>query len=121
MRNYFKRTLLAMLAFMLLTPSFASASEADQGSPPVPPAVLTTDIVAPLFQWDFEQVNEAKVVNSVYPDNRADDAELKGTASVISDELRGNVLSRLHPPRCWTSSNRRKIAVPTIPNRRRWE
>ncbi|MEK4043511.1 S-layer homology domain-containing protein [Paenibacillus sp. FSL H8-0048] len=51
---------------------------------------------SPLFQWSFRSgqvIGRTSVVNSVYPDAAAERAELKGVASIVYDEQRGDVLS----------------------------
>jgi hypothetical protein len=92
MKSYAKRALMTMLAILLLLPpAFASASVS--ASVPDVSLLAESDPATPIFHWTFDQVDGANVVNSANSDNRADDAVLKGTAQVITDELRGNVLS----------------------------
>ncbi|GBF77428.1 hypothetical protein PA598K_05980 [Paenibacillus sp. 598K] len=92
MKHYVKRSILSGLALLLMMPTaIASASDSQGGIPSASRATAAT----PIFNWTFEQseVNQAVVANSENPAESADNAELKGTATIINDSLRGQVLS----------------------------
>ncbi|MFS0726539.1 LamG-like jellyroll fold domain-containing protein [Paenibacillus sp. 1P07SE] len=97
LRTYVKRSMLSMLALsVMLPPFFASASiSEDQAVEPVP-GLQVMSAASPLFYWDFdpELMNgETGIVNRANPQESADEATLKGTAAIVTDELRGDVLS----------------------------
>ncbi|WP_214627351.1 cohesin domain-containing protein [Paenibacillus agaridevorans] len=96
MKTYAKRTLATLLAAVIVMPApFASASEST-GQNPTPLSTLNAELTpSPIFNWTFEQnlVNDKVVANSVNSQVAAGNAELKGTASVINDSKRGQVLS----------------------------
>jgi len=98
MRHSAKRSFLSVLAISvilaMLPASFASASEAGQEPDPEPARSMTLD-VTPLFDWTFDQgeVNGSTVVNHAHPEDSAGNAKLQGTATVVTDEQRGHVLS----------------------------
>ncbi|RIX59641.1 hypothetical protein D3P08_05760 [Paenibacillus nanensis] len=97
MRAYAKRTISAVLALMIMLPStFASASDTDNQVSVKEPVTSQLAATSPLFQWSFhkEQVkNGTSVENSASPASSDDYAVLKGTAAIVEDEQRGEVLS----------------------------
>ena len=96
MRFGAKRSVLTMLALVIMIPpSFASASISGD-EPSAPAVVISNSVPAPVFNWDFNQVASTEnraVVNRAKPDASADYAELRGAATIVNDELRGEVLS----------------------------
>ncbi|NQX47903.1 S-layer homology domain-containing protein [Paenibacillus tritici] len=120
MRLHLKRSLISMLVFLTILPSTLASASTDQLSDPLPvpesapeqiqleqpqQEQLQQDQVqqkevnaeaAPLYQWSFhpgQVVDRVSVVNSVYPAAGAERAELKGVASIVYDDQRGEVLS----------------------------
>ncbi|WP_338555446.1 LamG-like jellyroll fold domain-containing protein [Paenibacillus sp. KS-LC4] len=94
MRRNLKHLIVAMLALLMMLPqSFVSASTSEE---PVQEAIRqVSSEVTPIFNWAFDQglVEERSVVNSVYSESVEDYAELQGTAAIVNDAQRGNVLS----------------------------
>ncbi|MEK4329415.1 S-layer homology domain-containing protein [Paenibacillus sp. FSL R7-0312] len=117
MRLHLKRSLISMLVFLTILPSTLASASTDQLSDPLPvPESAPEQILleqqqfqqdqvqqkevnaeaAPLYQWSFhpgQVVDRVSVVNSVYPAAGAERAELKGVASIVYDDQRGEVLS----------------------------
>ncbi|OBR65877.1 hypothetical protein A7K91_18050 [Paenibacillus oryzae] len=92
MKHYVKRSILSALALLLMMPAIVvSASESTGGVQ----LQATATSVSPLFNWTFEQqqVNQSLVANNENPADAADSAELKGTATIVNDTQRGQVLS----------------------------
>ncbi len=100
LRSYLKRSMIAMLAMSIMLPStLASASTVeDQPSPQVAAQDFTVNVTAgttPLYSWEFDQgqVSSGSVTNTVKPGESAEAAQLQGSAAVVNDDLRGQVLS----------------------------
>ncbi|MUT68256.1 S-layer homology domain-containing protein [Paenibacillus sp. NEAU-GSW1] len=93
MRRNLKQSIATMLALLIMLPqSFVSASTISDE--PAETIQQVTSDVMPIFDWSFDgQSEERFVVNSVNAESDEDHAVLQGTAAIVNDEQRGEVLS----------------------------